>query len=186
MLTRNPDDNVSSAGTDLRFNPVSRPPVGSAHSAPAAPVSTVKKSPFEGMECEGAVLIGAGAKVAGDISSSRTVEIQGFLEGNVVTNSLIVRAGGGFKGEMQTQNAEVHGTIEGTLAVQDLLDIRATGRVSAEATYGKLAVSAGGCLTGNVQVKSPVVLEDIRAKSDVEDSSYDASYNGSREGNSRA
>jgi cytoskeletal protein CcmA (bactofilin family) len=134
------------------------------------------------MKCEGAVLIGAGAKVAGDISNSSTVEIQGFLEGNVVTNSLIVREGGGFKGEMQTQNAEVHGTVEGTLAVQDLLDIRATGRVSAEATYGKLAVSAGGCLAGNVQVKPPVILEDLRAESGAEA----GGYNGSREGNGRA
>ncbi len=183
MLTRKSD--VSPMGTDLRFNPTLRPPIGATGAAPAASAATpptARKSPFEGMKCEGAVLIGAGAKVAGDISNSSTVEIQGFLEGNVVTNSLVVREGGGFKGEMQTQHAEVHGTIEGTLAVQDLLDIRATGRVSAEATYGKLAVSAGGCLAGNVQVRPPVVLEDLRAASGAEP----GGYNGSREGNSRA
>ncbi len=158
-------------GTD-DVGPIPLPP-GSRFEAPArapstaasaTPTAAVRKSPFEGMKCEGAVLIGAGAKVAGDISNSSTVEIQGYLEGNVVTNSLIVREGGGFKGDMQTQHAEVHGAVEGTISVQDLLDIRSTGRVSAEASYGKLAVSAGGSLAGNVQVKPPVVLEDLRGE----------------------
>ena len=161
MLSRKPNGMDEMSGIPLppnRFESASRSPTVAVPS----PAPVVRKSPFEGMKCEGAVLIGAGARVQGDISNSSMVEIQGILEGNVVTNTLVVREGGGFKGDMQAQHAEVHGSLEGTLNVQDLLDIRATGRVSAEASYGKLAVSAGGSIAGQVQVKSPVVLEDMR------------------------
>lgn len=159
MLTRKPngeDVGLMPVPAAARFDTLQRQSTNAASPTPAQPG---RKSPFEGLKCEGAVLIGTGAKVAGDISNSSSVEIQGTLEGNVITNSLIVREGGAFKGEMQTHHAEVHGVVEGTLNVQDLLDIRSTGRVSAEASYGKLAVSTGGSLAGNVQVKPPVILE---------------------------
>ena len=181
MLKPNGSEDINPTPKELRFNPALRPSVAAATPAPIAAASAVpaKKSAFEGTESEGAVFIGKGTKVAGDVSNSSTVEIQGFLEGNVVTNVLIVRQGGGFKGDMQTQHAEVHGAVDGTIVVQDLLDIRATGRVTAEATYGRLAVAAGGCLAGNVQVKPPLALDAAGAETAV---GHDQ---GEHEGNSR-
>lgn len=76
MLSRNPNGSDHIGPIPLpqgaRFDASAR-----ATSAPASPspAAAVRKSPFEGMKCEGAVLIGAGAKVAGDISNSSTVEI---------------------------------------------------------------------------------------------------------------
>ncbi len=183
MLDKKPNgsEDINPIPRDLRFSPALRPSVAPATPTPiaAAPAVPAKKSAFEGMKCEGAVFIGEGAKVAGDISNSSTVEIQGFLEGNVVTNSLVVREGGGFKGAVQTQHAEVYGAVDGTIVVQDLLDIRATGRVNAEATYGRLAVSAGGSLAGNVQVKPPLILDETGVETAV------AHDQGQHEGNSR-
>jgi hypothetical protein len=40
--------------------------------------------------------------------------------------------------------------MEGNAVVNDLLDIRSTGTVSADLAYGRLSVEAGGQMTGNI------------------------------------
>ena len=71
---------------------------------------------------EGIVVVGKGAFIIGEISNCSQVEIA------------------------------VHGTIEGQIQVEDHLDIRATGDVSGELTYGKLSVASGGRLAGSVEI----------------------------------
>jgi len=78
------------------------------------------------------------------------MEIEGYLEGTVIAGEVIVRAGGCLKGHVQSERAEVHGTIEGQVHVQDHLDIRSTGEASGELTYGKLSVAPGGKLAGKI------------------------------------
>jgi cytoskeletal protein CcmA (bactofilin family) len=99
---------------------------------------------------DGVVLIGKGTRVIGEISDCTTVEIQGVVEGKLLANSVIIREGGGFKGSLQADQAEIHGVMEGNAVVNDLLDIRSTGTVSADLAYGRLSVEAGGQMTGNI------------------------------------
>ena len=101
---------------------------------------------------EGIVVVGKGASIVGEISNCSQVEIVGALEGKVVAAVVIVREGGWLKGQVYSDRAEVHGTIEGQLQVEDHLDIRATGDVSGELTYGKLSVASGGRLAGSVEI----------------------------------
>jgi cytoskeletal protein CcmA (bactofilin family) len=101
---------------------------------------------------EGIVVVGKGASIVGEISNCSQVEIAGALEGKVVADVVIVREGGCLKGHVVSDRAEVHGTIEGQLQVEDHLDIRATGDVSGELTYGKLSVASGGRLAGSVEI----------------------------------
>src|SRR5204863_3407743 len=70
----------------------------------------------------------------------------------VVADVVIVREGGCLKGHVVSDRAEVHGTFEGQIQVEDHLDIRATGDVSGELTYGKLSVASGGRLAGSVEI----------------------------------
>jgi cytoskeletal protein CcmA (bactofilin family) len=101
---------------------------------------------------EGIVVVGKGASIVGEISNCSQVEIAGALEGKVVAAVVIVREGGWLKGQVYSDRAEVHGTIEGQIQVEDHLDIRATGDVSGELTYGKLSVASGGRLAGCVEI----------------------------------
>lgn len=113
----------------------------------------------KGPNGERAVLVGKGTRVSGEIGDCDVVEIQGVFEGDVVSASVVVREGGSFKGQMQTEHLEVHGTIEGAIEVRGLLDIRSTGCVTAEVSYGQLSVATGGKLAGNIQEKKIVQLE---------------------------
>ncbi len=108
-------------------------------------------SPLEAFKSEGVVLIGKGTKIRGEIVDSSMLDIQGDFEGDVAANSVIVREGASFKGNMHTQHVEVHGLLEGTLITEELLDIRPTGCVNAEVRYGELSVATGACLTGSIQ-----------------------------------
>ena len=101
---------------------------------------------------EGIVVVGKGASIVGEISNCSQVEIAGALEGKVVADVVIVHEGGCLKGHIVSDRAEVHGTIEGQIQVEDHLDIRATGDVSGELTYGKLSVASGGRLSGLVEI----------------------------------
>jgi cytoskeletal protein CcmA (bactofilin family) len=101
---------------------------------------------------DGLVVVGKGASIVGEITNCSQVEIAGALEGKVVAEAVIVRAGGCLKGHVCSQRAEVHGTIEGQVQVEDHLDIRSTGQVSGELAYGKLSVASGGRLAGTIEI----------------------------------
>ncbi len=103
---------------------------------------------------DGVVVVGKGASIVGEITNCSQVEIAGALEGKVVAEAVIVRAGGRLKGRVCSERAEVHGTIEGEVQVEDHLDIRSTGHVSGELAYGKLSVASGGRLAGTIQIVS--------------------------------
>ena len=105
---------------------------------------------LEGKNGDGFVVIGKGTHVVGEVSNCSKMEIEGYLEGTVIAGEVIVRAGGCLKGHVQSERAEVHGTIEGQVHVQDHLDIRSTGEASGELTYGKLSVAPGGKLAGKI------------------------------------
>jgi cytoskeletal protein CcmA (bactofilin family) len=105
------------------------------------------------------VFIGKSAVIRGDVVSTSIVEVRGSLEGNVTTQSMIVRDGGSFRGDLKAHQAEIHGTVDGKIEIDDLLDIRQSGRVSAEARYGRLSVSTGGSLSGNVKAQHVEVDE---------------------------
>lgn len=102
----------------------------------------------------GCVVVGKGASIVGEITNCSQVEIAGALEGKVVAEAVIVRAGGCLKGRVCSERAEVHGTIEGQVQVEDHLDIRSTGDVSGELAYGKLSVASGGRLSGSIEIVS--------------------------------
>jgi cytoskeletal protein CcmA (bactofilin family) len=104
------------------------------------------------LNSDGHVVVGKGASIVGEITNCSQVEIAGALEGKVIAEAVIVRAGGCLKGTVQSERAEVHGIIEGQVQIEQHLDIRSTGRVSGELAYGRLSVASGGCLAGNIQL----------------------------------
>ena len=118
------------------------------HAQPA-PKPAVQREASNGA---GLVVIGTGANIVGEITNCTQVEIAGSLEGKVVADALIIRDGGCLKGYVCARRAEVHGTVEGEVKVADHLDIRSTGDVSGELTYGKLSVASGGRLSGLLEI----------------------------------
>ena len=128
------------------------PPLQSAQHNPgafssAAPQpTTASPAPHE----EGLVVIGKGTRVRGTIGDCQRLEVHGILEADVVADVLIIREGGGIKGTVKTDNAEIHGVFEGTLIVHEHLDLQSTALVAGEICYQTLSIQTGGKMRGNI------------------------------------
>ena len=118
-------------------------------------------TPLEDKNGDGFVVIGKGTHIVGEISNCSKIEISGYLEGSLMAGEVIVREGGCLKGHVQSERAEVYGTIEGEVHVQEHLDIRSTGQVGGELAYGKLSVAPGGKLAGKIQSHSQLERQDV-------------------------
>jgi cytoskeletal protein CcmA (bactofilin family) len=150
MLMRTPSE------VPLELLSATDPSIDRAAQSPTA-------APLENTQRDGVVFIGKGSKFVGDLSDCTMAEIQGALEGTLVANAVVIQHGGVFKGTMVTDQAEVHGVVEGTLTVHDLLDMRSSGIVSGDLTYGRLAVADGGHIFGTVKRHQPVAANPVEA-----------------------
>ena len=99
---------------------------------------------------DGVVVIGKGARVSGAISDCQVLDVYGVVEADVTAERLIVREGGGIRGSVYADNAEISGIVEGTLTAYEHLELNATGEVWAEVKYQTLAVAKGAILKGSI------------------------------------
>jgi cytoskeletal protein CcmA (bactofilin family) len=154
MFTKKLSNSSGDDGADVSATAHVTPP-------PRARPAGKADASLAGVNGEGLVLIGKGTRVIGEISDCTMVEIQGVLEGKLLANTVVIREGGGFKGSLQVDQAEIHGVMEGNAVVNDLLDIRSTGTVAADLAYGRLSVEAGGQMTGNILAR--ISIENANA-----------------------
>jgi cytoskeletal protein CcmA (bactofilin family) len=127
-----------------------------------------------------------------ELRNCRQLEVFGYLEGDVAAKSVLVHPNGRLFGKVHSDNAEIHGTLQGEVVVKHLIDIRSGGDVSGNIRYGKLALEMGGNLTaevknvppsisGDMQIEVslggsvPVTLQDLNAL-DPDDSSRDLNF----------
>ncbi len=65
---------------------------------------------------------------------------------------LMIAQGGVFKGEVEVDDAEITGMIDGTLTARGNLIVRATGKVLGTARCRRLQVEDGGQITGRIEM----------------------------------
>lgn len=103
---------------------------------------------------EGHVLVGEGIKIVGEIRDCRKIEIYGVVEGDLEAQELIVHDKGLLKGNVKTDRAQVHGSIDGDITVTHLLDVKSTGSVAGKTQYGQLSIETGGRIVGTLDERS--------------------------------
>jgi cytoskeletal protein CcmA (bactofilin family) len=111
------------------------------------------------------LVVGRGISVQGTIQDAERLVVEGTVEA-AMTNGLAelaIASGGIFKGEVEVDEAEVAGTIDGTLTARNTLIVRSTGRVLGTAKCRRLQVEDGGQITGRIEMLSetsaPVAAE---------------------------
>ena len=88
--------------------------------------------------------LGQGTKLVGDLTAQNDMRIDGFLEGNFTcSGKLILGPKGLIKGHIDCQNALIEGTIDGTIKVKELLQVKESAKISGEITTDKLMVQPG-------------------------------------------
>jgi cytoskeletal protein CcmA (bactofilin family) len=97
-----------------------------------------------------------------ELRNCRQLEVFGYLEGDVAAKTVLVHPNGRLFGKLKSDNAEIHGTLQGDVVVKHLIDIRSSGNVSGNIQYGKLALEVGGNLTAEVRNVPPTISGDLQ------------------------
>ncbi len=110
------------------------------------------------------LVVSRGISVQGTVQDAQRLVVEGTVEATMVNGlaEISISHGGMFKGEVEVDEAEVAGTIDGTLIARNSLIIRATGRVLGTARCRRLQVEDGGQITGRIEM-----LGDIPAPAPV-------------------
>lgn len=100
------------------------------------------------------LVVGRGISVQGTVQDAERLVVEGTVEANMINGlvELSITHGGMFKGEVEVEEAEVAGTIDGTLVARQSLIVRASGRVLGTARCRRLQVEDGGQITGRIEM----------------------------------
>ncbi len=137
---------------------MSRPPIPAspnpqpASAAGARPVMQPARTLREPSE-KRTLVVGRGISLQGTVQDAERLVVDGTVETSMIhAAELTVTLGGVFKGEAEVEDADIAGTIDGTLTVKGSLVVRGTGRVLGTARCRRLQVEDGGQITGRVEM----------------------------------
>jgi cytoskeletal protein CcmA (bactofilin family) len=99
------------------------------------------------------LVVGRGISVQGTVQDAERLVVEGTVEASMIhATELAISPGGVFKGEIEVEDAEIAGTIDGTLTVRGSLVVRASGKVLGTAHCRRLQVEDGGQITGRIEM----------------------------------
>jgi len=99
------------------------------------------------------LVVGRGISVQGTVQDAERLVVEGTVEASLIhATELSVAQGGVFRGAVEVEDAELAGTIDGTLTVRGSLTIRATGRLIGKAKCRRLQVEDGGQVSGQLEM----------------------------------
>jgi cytoskeletal protein CcmA (bactofilin family) len=97
--------------------------------------------------------VGKGISVQGMVQDAERLVVEGKVEATLINAAeLSVSPGGIFKGEIEVEDAEIAGTVDGTIVARGQLVVRATGVVLGTARCRRLQVEDGGQITGRMEM----------------------------------
>ena len=113
------------------------------------PIRTPARDPAE----RRTLVVGRGISVQGTVQDAERLVVEGTVEASMIhATELSISPGGVFKGEVEVEDAEIAGTIDGTLTARGSLIVRATGKLMGTARCRRLQVEDGGQITGHMEM----------------------------------
>ncbi|WP_298281801.1 polymer-forming cytoskeletal protein [Acidocella sp.] len=147
------------AALSARFkeSPMARSPFAPP-SLPVMPTAVPGRQPLPGAQREAddrrTLTIGKGITINGTIADAERLVVEGTIEAGQITGlaELVVAPGGLFKGDVEVDEADIAGTIDGTVTTRRLLTVRSAGQVLGTARCKRLAVEDGGQIQGRIEM----------------------------------
>ncbi len=154
MLNRPPFSNAPA--------PTGAPPAtGQAGLRPAVPPARpTAREPAE----RRTLVVGRGISVQGMVQDAERLVVEGTVEATMIhATELAVSLGGTFKGEIEVEDAEIAGTVDGTLTARGNLIVRGTGKLMGTARCRRLQVEDGGQISGRMEMITEETAAAVRA-----------------------
>lgn len=109
----------------------------------------------------GNMIVSADAVVTASIRNCRRLDVYGYVDGDIIAESVIVHKDGQVFGSIRAGEAEVLGRVQGDVTVKNLIAIRSSGTVTGNVRYGRLTLEAGGELSAEVRNVPPRLVGDF-------------------------
>ncbi len=93
-------------------------------------------------------IISADLKIIGDLHSEGEIQIDGAIEGDIRTNSLLVGETAHIKGEIVADTIYVHGSVSGQIKSREV-NLAKTAHVVGDILHENLAIETGAFLEGH-------------------------------------
>lgn len=122
---------------------------------PKSKSETSIEAPVQG----GASIIAAGTTLKGDITSNGDIRIDGTLYGNIdCTAKVVIGANGSVEGDINGQQADIMGKVNGTIKVKELLQLKGGSNVNGNIHASKLQIEPSANFNGqcHMNTSSPV------------------------------
>lgn len=101
------------------------------------------------------LVVGRGISVQGTITDAERLVVEGTVEASSLNAAeLQIAQGGVLKGQVEVEDAEISGMMDGILTVKGSLVLRGSGQVIGEARCRRLQVEDGGQLSGKISMIS--------------------------------
>ncbi|MCO5260334.1 MAG: polymer-forming cytoskeletal protein [Crocinitomicaceae bacterium] len=94
-----------------------------------------------------------GTKVIGDIFADQNFRIDGEVKGNVSTSSrVVIGVNGKITGNLTCSEADIEGTVDGTVTVDGLMILRKTALINGELYTAKIQIDEGAVFNGQCKM----------------------------------
>ena len=150
---------------------MSRPPFTTAPAPQAAPQPGPRpglppvRAPSRDPSERRTLVVGRGISVQGTVQDAERLVVEGTVEATMIhATELAISPGGVFKGEIEVEDVEIAGTIDGTLTARGSLIVRATGKVLGTARCRRLQVEDGGQITGRMEMLTDQTQAQVRTE----------------------
>ncbi|MCC5842727.1 MAG: polymer-forming cytoskeletal protein [Verrucomicrobia bacterium] len=113
-------------------------------------------------------ILSAELEVIGTIKTSGSVQIDGRVEGEVISQGdVFLGKSGSVKGNLNVNSISVAGTIQGNIIAKDRIELKSTARLMGDIKAKRLAVEDGVTFVGKSEVNptgQPIKFDDTPAK----------------------
>jgi cytoskeletal protein CcmA (bactofilin family) len=112
-------------------------------------------------------IIGSGVTLTGDINSTADIRIDGILKGNIKSTARVfIGSDAVVEGEIESEQADIHGQVRGNVKVKDVLNLRASASLTGDIHAGKLQVEPSANFNGHCYMNTNVIVEMIHEVND--------------------
>jgi cytoskeletal protein CcmA (bactofilin family) len=154
-FSTSPTPQAAPTPTTIPTAPRPAMPQGPSSSAIPGMPPTLTRQPVREPAERRTLVVGRGISVQGTVQDAERLVVEGTVEASMIhATELSIIQGGVFKGEVEVEDAEIAGTIDGTLTVRGSLVVRTSGRVLGTARCRRLQVEDGGQINGKFEMLS--------------------------------
>ncbi len=129
-------------------------PAPSSPSMATAPAPASPSAPPKPTASAVPSIISADLKIVGNMQSNGDIQIDGQVEGDVVSRTLTVGEGALVKGSVRGETVRICGQVQGEVNAASVI-IAKTARESSDVVHPSLAIEAGAYLEGNIRRMEP-------------------------------